>query len=489
MADEPWILSEGRHRTHAALREGAARAAGGFRALGVREGDAVALLLGNGLPFLEASLGAALAGAHPVPIDGRSAPGDVGFILRDCSARLLVGAADLLAGAGPALPAGLPVVAVEDLDGWDAWTALHAPLASPATAPRGAVIYTSGTTGRPKGVRRAPSPAGSRPVRALRVYGFDRPGRATALIDGPLTHSVPNAFARLALGAGADIVLRPRFDPEATLAAIARHRVTHLHIVPSAMMRLLALPERVRDAHDLSSLRHAVHGAAPCPPHVKRAMVDWWGPVIHEYYGSTETGLLTVQGSAEALAKPGSVGRALPGIALHILDPEGRDLPPGEVGEVYAGSDTLHGFTYIGAPDRRAAIGRGDLVTAGDLGWLDNDGALHLADRKRDVVEVGGVAVYPAAVEAALAALPGVGDCAAFGVAGPDGAPMLVACVSPSGGCPLDGEALRAALAASLPPERVPRRVAVLDGLPRAESGKMRKDELRALFAKGSARA
>lgn len=476
-ATAPWVLSGGLCVGHAALRARAARAASGFRALGVRDGDAVALLLGNGLPHLEASLAAGLAGAYPVPIDPAAPPGVADFILRDCGARLLV--ADC--PAPPGVDAALPRVP-GDPPGWAAWAERHPPLDAPAAAPPGAVIYTSGTTGRPKGVRRAPAPAGSRPARALTVYGFDRPGRAVALVDGPLSHSVPNAFCRLALAAGADLVLRPDADPEALLDAVARHRVTHLHVVPAQMARLLALPAAVRAAHDVSSLRHVAHGAAPCPPALKRAMAAWWGPVFHEYYGSTETGLVTFQGPDEALAYPAGVGRALPGIAIHILDPEGRPLPPGAVGAVYAGSDTLHRFTFIGDDARRAAAGRGDLVTAGDVGRVDAEGRLTLLGRAAEAIPVpGGGDVHPAAVEAALSELAGVGDCAVFGVPGPHG-DEVVACVSPGPGPASDPAALRAALAARLRPEEVPRRIVVLERLPRAPSGKMLKGELRALF-------
>ncbi len=482
-SDRPGVLADGRRTSHAALRARARRAAWGFRGLGVGEGDAVALLLGNGTPFLEASLAATLAGAHPVPIDTGASADDVAFILRDCSAKLLVVGAGHLPALRPSLPPDLPCVAVVDAPAWEGWTALHPPLAGAETARRGGVTYTSGTTGRPKGIRRAPAPAGSRPTRALRVYGFDRPGAAVALVDGPLFHAVPNAYARLALGAGADIVLRRQVDPEATLRAIADHGVTHLHVVPGAMARLLALPEAVRHRHDLSSLRHVVHGAAPCPPHVKRAMVAWWGPVIHEYYGSTETGLLTLQDSAEALAKPGGVGRALPGIALHILDGDGRPLPRGEIGDVYAGSDTLHDFTYIGQAERRAAIGRGDLVTAGDRGWMDADGTLFLAGRAADALRVGGATLHPAAVEAALAALPGVADCAVLGLPGQGGGDELVACVSPLPGAALDPEALREALAARVAPEAVPRRIVLFARLPREDSGKLFKRRLAATIA------
>lgn len=457
-AAEPWIASGGLVSTHAAVRGRAARAAAGFRSLGIGEGDTIAILLDNGTPFLEASLGAGLAGARPVPIDLRRPAEDVAFILRDCGARLAV------ATAPTPLPAGMRSVVVDTVAGWERWVAAHPPILAPAAA-RGALIYTSGTTGRPKGVRRVPAPPGHRPARALAVYGFDRPGRIIALIDGPLAHAVPDAYARLALGAGADIVLRPRVDPEATLAAVARHAVTHLHLPPSAMAGLLALPEAEKRRHDLSSLRHVVHGGAPCPPHIRRAAADWWGPVLHEYYGSTETGLLTFHSAAEALAKPGSVGRPLPGVALRILDPDGGPLPPGAVGTVHAAAD--------GAPS---------FATAGDLGWLDRDGALFLAGRASDALRVGGVTVHPAAVEAALSALAGVGDCAALGAAGADGE-ELVACVSPLPGARLDPAALRAALAARLEPASVPARVLVVDALPREDTGKLVRRRLRAMVA------
>ena len=334
----PWVLADGRCITHADLRRGAARAASGFAALGVGEGDAVAILLGNGTPFLEAMLGATLVGAHPVPISPAAPPADVAFILADCAARLLVADAAL----ADRVPPGPPRLPVADVAAWERWTSLHPPRAAPAPAFRGSIAYTSGTTGRPKGLRRAPPPPGHRPARALMVYGFDRPGRAVALIDGPLHHSVPNAYARVALGAGADIVLRPGFDPEATLDAIARHRVTHLHLVPSAMARLLALPDAVRRRSDLSSLRHVVHGAAPCPPHVRRGMVEWWGPVLHEYYGSTETGLLTFHTEAEAVAAPGQ--RRTPA-ARHRAARLRRGRPPAAAG---CGRRRLRGFRHDG---------------------------------------------------------------------------------------------------------------------------------------------
>ena len=362
---------------------------------------------------------------------------------------------------------------------WAAWLGRHPPIAAPVEALRSAVIYTSGTTGPPKGIRRSAATPSGPPSRALTVYGLDRPEPATVLITGPLYHSVPNAYGRLAFGAGADLVLQPRFSAEATLDLIARHRVTHLHLVPAMMVRLLALPEALRRNADVSSLRHVVHGAAPCPIGVKRAMIDWLGPVIHEYYGSTETGLLTFHDATEALTKPGTVGRALPGIALHVLDDAGRPQPPGTVGDIYAGSPTLQDFTYIGRAEARAEIGRGDLVTAGDVGWLDPDGYLYLGDRKRDVILSGGTRIYPAEIEAVLLAVPGVADCAVIGVPHVELGQAVAAFVVLLAGTHLHAETLRYHLAEVLLPEKVPHRIDIVPALPREDSGKIFKNRLR----------
>ncbi len=503
-AHTPLVISGDRSRSQADIETRADRAAAGLTTLGVGEGDAVALLLRNDVAFFEASRAASRAGAYPVPLNWHASPAETVILLRDCGAKVLIGHEDLLEPILPHLPPGIPVLTVETpaeiraafglppaalgtdraagttpATLWDAWLAHHPPIATPVEAQRSAIIYTSGTTGRPKGVRRSAGVPSGPPTRALMVYGFDRPEPATVLITGPLYHSVPNACGRLALGAGADLVLQPRFSPEETLELIARHRVTHLHLVPAMMVRLLALPEAVRRSADVSSLRHVVHGAAPCPVPVKRAMIDWWGPVIHEYYGSTETGLLTFHGTAEALSKPGTVGRALPGITLHVLDEAGRPQPPGMVGDIYAGSRTLQDFTYLGREEARAEIGRGDLVTAGDVGWLDADGYLYLGDRKRDVILSGGTSIYPAEIEAALLALPGIADCAVIGVPDPVRGEAVAAFVVLLVGSGASAETLRDALAGRLPPEKMPSNIEIVPDLPREDSGKIFKDRLR----------
>ena len=379
----------------------------------------------------------------------------------------------------------LPPVAAypAGVERWDAWVARHRPIAESESAERPAVIYTSGTTGRPKGVRRSAKPRSQPSTRALAVYGLDGPGPITVLINGPMYHAVPNAYGRLALQQGAGIVFQARFEPEEMLALVARHRVSHMHIVPAMFVRLLGLPDAVKARYDVRSLRHVVHGAAPCPVAVKAAMIAWWGPVIHEYYGSTETGLLTLHDAAEALARPGTVGRALPGISLTILDAAGQPMPAGEAGEVYASSDTLHAFSYVGRDDARAAIERRGAITAGDIGWLDADGYLFLRDRKRDVIVSDGVAIYPAEIEAALLALPGVEDCAVFGISDATKGEVACAYVAPAAGHRLDPTDLLDRLRGTVGRACLPGHIAVVAHLPREDSGKVFKNRLRKLHA------
>jgi long-chain acyl-CoA synthetase len=493
----PWVIAGGARRTQAQITDRAARGATGFRQAGIGAGAAVALLLRNDFAFFEATQAAGMAGAYPVPLNWHAAPAEWAYILRDCAARALVAHVDLLRRIAPVLPAGLLVLAVPssaewrdefsmtedeqtpaDAAAWESWCDRFDPMETPAAAAPGAVIYTSGSTGRPKGVRRlAPRSAGS--SRAMQVYGFDRAPPIRALITGPLYHAVPNAYARLAFRAGADILLLPRFEPLALLRAVEAERITHMHIVPAMAVRLLRLPAGERDRYDLSCLRHVVHGAAHCPPAVKAAMIGWLGPIIHEYYGSTETGLLTSIDSAQALARPGSVGRALPGIALFILDAEGRVLGPRAIGDVYAGSSSLHHFTYLGQPEARARAGRGDLITAGDLGWLDEDGFLVLCDRKKDVIHRGGETIYAAEIEAVLLSAPEVSDCAVIGVPDPEEGEAICAFVELVAGARTHVAALSAWAADRLPPAKRPGRIELVASLPREDSGKIFKQRLR----------
>jgi long-chain acyl-CoA synthetase len=344
------------------------------------------------------------------------------------------------------------------------------------------MIYTSGTTGRPKGVRRRPMTpelAAENERVAAKVFGLVPGAPATVLMNGPMYHSAPNAYGMGAVRVGASIVLQPRFDAEEMLALIVRHRVSHMHVVPTMFVRLLKLPEAVRRRYDVSSLRFAVHGAAPCPPETKRAMIEWWGPVIHEYYGSTETGIPAWISAADSLAHPGAAGRLLPGAAIEIHDEAGRALPPGEIGEIYARSTYLPAFTYQNQDAMRREIARGDLVTVGDVGWLDADGYLYLCDRKRDMVISGGVNIYPAEIEAALVQHPAVKDCAVFGIPDEEFGESLCAHVELQPGRAAGADELRAFLAPHLAKFKIPKTIVFAEALPREDSGKIFKRRLR----------
>jgi long-chain acyl-CoA synthetase len=248
------------------------------------------------------------------------------------------------------------------------------------------------------------------------VFGFRPDGEFRTVVTGPMYQTAPNAYGMFAARNGGFCILQPRFDPEGLLQLIEQYRITHLHMVPTMFVRLFKLSEEIKRTYDLSALTFVVHAAAPCPPEVKRQMIAWWGPVINEYYGATEMGAVVFHTSEEALRKPGTVGRPITGSIMRIYDEQGHVLGPNQVGEVYVSLEAVPDFTYHGLDEQRRAIERDGLVTAGDVGYLDEDGYLFLCDRKKDLVISGGVNIYPAEIEAAVLALPGVHDCAVFGI-------------------------------------------------------------------------
>ncbi len=493
MSEEGLILSGARRRTRAELQARARRAAGGFCALGFGAGDSVALLLRNDFPFLEASHGAAMAGCYAVPINWRWSPEEVAYLLHDCGARVIVAHADLLHLLAEA-PSGLLRLVVPPPDElretypggtaaqgdaeWDAWLAAQPDWEGPPAPPRESMIYTSGTTGRPKGVRRQP-PTPEQVMGMARnraqLYGL-RTG-IRALLPGPLYHSAPNSFGLRAAQLAELLVLMPRFEPEAFLELVEAHRIDTTFLVPTMMVRLLRLPEAVRARHDLSSLRHVTHAAAPCPPEVKRAVIEWWGPVVHEFYGATDLGAVTACTSEEWLAKPGTVGRAVEGADLLVLDEQGRRCPPGVPGEIHARLACLPDFTYHGRDEERRAAERAGMISVGDVGYLDAEGDLFLCDRKRDMIISGGVNIYPAEIEAALLALPEVLDCAVFGIPDAEFGEAVCAALRVVPGT--DEAALRAGLRAQIAGYKIPRRIEFHEALPRDDSGKLLKRRLR----------
>lgn len=512
-AKRAMIHSGARSIDQAALDDRAARAASGLASLGVGAGDTVAILMRNDIAFLEASVATAMLGAYAVPLNWHFTAAELAYVIVDCDAKVLVVHADLLALlAGAELPAALKTLVVRtpaevreafavseaaatppgDALDWDAWLAPFAPWDRPAPGGLESVIYTSGTTGHPKGVRRKPptpeQQARTLSMRAL-VYGLV-PG-VRIIIPAPLYHGAPNVFAMRGLRVAEAVVLMPRFDAEELLALIERHRATTVIMVPTMFVRLLRLPEAVRARYDLSSLRKVCHAAAPCPPDVKRAMIDWWGPIISEWYGTTEAASVTYCDSAQWLAHPGTVGQPLPGARLEIVGEDGQPVPRGQTGEIYMGLEFYPDFTYHKRDEERHRIGREGLITGGDIGWQDEDGFLYLCDRKRDMIISGGVNIYPTEIEAVLLSHPEVLDCAVIGVPDAEFGEAVLALVVPNEGAA--DEALRARLqshlGAALARYKLPRRIEWRDSLPRDDAGKLLKRRLREPYWQGTQRA
>ena len=493
--DLPAFTSPLGDRTFAELNANANRVVRVLRAAGLRPGDGVALMVANRPAFAEVWAATQRSGLRLTTINWHLTGEEAAYIVGDCRAkafiadgrfaevaadaarrsgvgvRLVVGGAD---APGPA-PGGDTAIAgfasYEDAIAAEDGSDIDDPVLGSS------MLYTSGTTGRPKGVHRSQPPVTS----TSGLFGYV-PGESVNLVTGPLYHAAPLAFSlALPMAAGVSSVVMDRWTPEETLALIERHRVTHAHLVPTMFHRLLRLPEEVRARADVSSLRFVLHGAAPCPVTVKQAIIDWWGPVVTEYYAATE-GMGTFVGSAEWLARPGTVGRSAPG-HVRILDPvSGDEVPTGEVGTVYLRAPAVGRFDYYGDEAKTAGSYRGDYYTMGDVGYLDADGYLFLTDRSADLIISGGVNVYPAEVEAALLSHPAVGDAAVIGVPNAEWGEVVVAVVEPGAGVAATDE-LAAELVAHcrdrLANYKCPRRVDFTHHMPRTDSGKLYKRRLR----------
>ncbi len=486
----------GAHRiSRDVLLDQGARAATALDQIGVAEGDAIALLIRNGSCYFEIIQAAAHLGAYVVPLNWHSTADEIDYILKDCTPRALIGHADLIDRVAAVIPADLPVFAIAgpapdnstvpvsrpaQLQDWAAFRDQALPWARPPRVPRGTMIYTSGTTGRPKGVRRAPMKPDQveKNVALLqKIYGIEEGMRA--FVCGPLYHASPGAFARQAFQYAELTVLQHSFDPEDLLRTIAEHRITHLTMVPTMFVRLLRLDDAVRRRYDISSVRWVTHTGAACPPDVKREMIAWWGPVIHETYGATETGPAVGCDSPEWLAHPGTVGRPMAGTEIKIYDENANELGPNGIGEIFLRTEAYSDFTYHGRPDQRQQVDRSGLVTCGDVGYLDSDGFLFICDRKRDMVISGGVNIYPAEIENVLVNCPGVRDCAVFGVPDDEFGESLVAAIEAEPELKPAAADIAAYLEKRLARFKVPKRFVFHDSLPREASGKIFKRKLR----------
>jgi len=355
----------------------------------------------------------------------------------------------------------------------------------------GAFFYSSGSTGRPKGVRR---PLITEPFDSLTPfdrqvqasYGFEQ--NMVYLSPAPLYHAAPLTFSLAAIGFGGTLVVMETFDAEGALALIARHRVTHSQWVPTMFARMVKLPAEIRAAHDVSSLKLAIHAAAPCPPDIKRQMIEWWGDAIVEYYSGTEGVGMCLVTAKEWLARPGTVGKARSG-QIYICDDDGNELPPGRIGLIYFGGGMS--FDYHGDPEKtKAAKHEKGWATFGDVGYQDSEGYLYLTDRKDFMIISGGVNIYPAETESVLINHPGVTDVAVIGVPNEEFGEEVKAIVQPAdwdGRGSALAEELIAYCRARLADVKCPRSVDFIEELPRLPTGKLQKKLLRAPYWEGRA--
>ncbi|HEX9482281.1 MAG TPA: AMP-binding protein [Solirubrobacteraceae bacterium] len=489
----------GRFTSYPDLFAAALRASRGLAGLGVGAGDRVALLLRNSLEFLEASIATVPLGASAVPINWHWRGEEIAHVLRDSAAKVLILHADLWPAIEDSVPEGLALVTVPGggreapiagAGSWTQWCSTLEPwLEEPQSAPV-SIIYTSGTTGKPKGVVRTPSSDEKREeTRAMLAGLFQLGAGERTVIPAPLYHTAPNVYGLAAALLGMDMTVMERFDAEEFLRIVQDRHVTVVQMVPTMFVRLLALPKDVRESYDLSSLRWIVHAAAPCPPEVKRAMIEWLGPIVAEYYGGTETGPVTYCTSEEWLAHPGTVGRPIERARLRILDERGEELPAGEPGEVYSWLDVFPDFTYSGDEEKRRSVERDGLISCGDIGYLDGEGYLYLNDRRSDMVISGGVNIYPAEIEACLLTLGGIRDCAVFGIPDEEFGEALAAHVELDEGATLGEEDVREHVRERLAGYKTPRLVRFEESLPREDSGKIFKRRLREPYWAGRERA
>ena len=488
-ADKPVLIvaDTGETVTFAELDARSNRAAQLFRARGLAIGDTIAVALENTPEFYDIVWGAQRAGLFYVCVSTKLTAPEMDYILRDAGAKLVVASASL-AGAVSGLPADLVRLSVGgDIAGWEAWhTAVAAMPTTPVADERAGVdmLYSSGTTGRPKGVRVAlpedPDIAAPNVLSMLArgLYGLGPD--SIYLSPAPLYHAAPLRWSMTVQRLGGTVVMMQHFDPQAALAAIERYHINASQWVPTHFVRMLKLDEAARSAHDLSSLKVAIHAAAPCPVPVKEAMIDWWGPVLYEYYAGSEGNGLTTIDSAQWLSHKGSVGKAAYG-TLHICGEDGAELPAGEEGLIYFEGGGA--FEYHNDPakttEARNALG---WSTLGDIGRIDADGYLYLTDRKSFMIISGGVNIYPQEIENRLITHPRVADVAVIGAPCPEMGERVVAVVQPVDMAEA-GDALAADLTAwcraELSGVKTPRQIDFTPELPRHATGKLYKRLLR----------
>ena len=455
----------------------------------------MAILLENNEHFHTVMWAARRSGLYYVPINTHLTAAEAAYIIDNSAAKAIVGSAALrtvLEGLAEHLPKGLPellVVIDDDLDGW-----LRYPecVADQPTTPiddeiEGDLLqYSSGTTGRPKGIKRPLPhlpPTEVPGLMAMLVSVWMGPG-SVYLSPAPLYHTAPSVWSMQVQAAGLTTVVMEKFDAESALDAISRYGVTHGQFVPAHFTRMLKLPEQVRNSYDVSSLKRVMHAAAPCPVEIKQQMIDWWGPIVDEYYASSEAHGSTLISADEWLKHPGSVGKAMFG-AVHILDENGNELPAGQPGEIYF--EGGNAFEYLNDPEKTAKSRHAHgWTTVGDVGYLDDEGYLYLTDRRHHMIISGGVNIYPQEAENLLITHPKVLDAAVFGI--PDdemgqSVKAAVQTVDPADATPEFAAELLSWVRDRLAHYKCPRSISFEAQLPRTDTGKLYKNELVAKYS------
>ena len=477
-----WAEIESRARRFAAALAGA----------GLASGDRWALLAHNRIEWAPLVVGNLRAGTRYVPCNWHLTADEIAYLLTDSDSRLLLtDAANEAAGRAAASAAGVDRVIVIDTE-LDDWLAAHPDVDPPDDEAGGPRNYTSGTTGRPKGVARSDSRGDARTVLAgiAATWGrfYEMPDHGTHLVVSPMYHALPSALAVAALGLGQSLWFEHRFDEERFLEVIEREGVTSGAFVPTHIVRLAKRAAELRGRHDLSSLVSMVHGGAPCPRWAKETLLDWWGPVIYELFGSSEgTGPVRVTPQMFR-ERPGTVGLPIASLVVGALDDAGRQHPRGETGTLYFLRQDGRP-EYVGDPDKTEASRLpGGWFTVGDVGWVDDDGYLFLSDRKIDMIISGGANIYPAEVEAILIEHPAVADCAVFGIPDDEWGEQVKGAVQFEPGTSATADELIAWCRDRIAAFKCPRSIDVHDVMPREATGKLKKRHLRDAYWVGRER-
>ena len=465
-----------------------------LRARGLAAGDAVALICSNRHEFVEVYAACLRGGFRLTPVNWHLTADEIGYIVADCEAKAVVaeaGRAPVVAAMAQAPEVGVRLAVGGAIEGFDRYDDALAGLDAAAIADPvvgGTMMYTSGTTGRPKGVHRAQPPVIPQMLYTARGYDADA---SVQLCAGPAYHAAPLVFdVGAAMATGVPLVFLDKWDSEEVLRTIAERRVTHLHMVPIMFQRLLALPDAVKARYRVDHVHYIVHGAAPCPPEVKLAMIEWFGPVLTEYYAGSEGGAGFTIDSADWLRKPGSVGKRPELMGVRILDDAGHDLPNGEAGTIYHQLPP-GGFSYFKDAAKTAATRVDGYFTMGDVGYFDADDFLFLTGRSAETIISGGVNIYPQEVDNELIKHDAVADSSTVGVPHDEWGEQVKAVVQLEPGYAPSDELAQEILAfarASLPAFKVPRSLDFVTDLPRSEAGKIQRGKVRAPYWAGRAR-